>query len=70
MRLKRKETAGRRKLARNRSTGRVMDVKTGTRHCQPIVFVEEGETSRSLGSYAPASHPLSIRRVEEDDDQD
>jgi hypothetical protein len=70
MAVKRKGSFARRKLSRRRPARRVIDVKTADRPFQSIVFVEEEEESRSTGSYAPASHPLSIRRIEEDDDQD
>jgi len=70
MALKRKGHVARRKLPRRRPLRRAIDVKTANPSLQFIVFVEEGETGRSLGHYAPASHPRSIRRIEEDDDQD
>jgi hypothetical protein len=70
MRPKRKSTIARRKLSERRPVLRAMESKIASRPFQSIVFVEDGETDRSTGSYAPASHPLSIRRIEEDDDQD
>ena len=68
MALKRKGHVARRKLPR-RPLRRAIDVKTAHPSFQFIVFVEEGEAGRSLGHCAPASHPLSVRRIEEDDDQ-
>jgi hypothetical protein len=67
---KRKGSLARRKLSRRRPMRRATKLKTANRLFQSIVFVEESETDGSIGSYAPASHPLSIRRIEEDDDQD
>jgi hypothetical protein len=70
MTLKRKGSVVRRKLSRRRAVRRATKVKIASRPFQSIVFVEEVETERSMGSCAQASHPLSIRRIEEDDDQD
>jgi hypothetical protein len=70
MTLKRKGSLARRKLSRRRTVSRATKLKIGDRPFHSIVFVEEVEADRSMSSYAPASHPLSIRRIEEDDDQD
>jgi hypothetical protein len=70
MGLKRKGRLARRRLSRRRPTRRASVMKIANRPLQSIVFVEEEETDHSMDSNAMGTYPLSLRRMEEDDEQD